>query len=130
MYDPAHIYIMCGSLLKPGLLRVPPSQAPKKRAAIRKQRPAQLLAKALAPAHGRFQLFFDLAEIERARRLARRIVLHRLQKVGGEPLHGHENEGPVEHPVIISVRVMLRPLERIAPQIEQQRNPKLDERGA
>ena len=65
-----------------------------------------------------------------ARRLARRIFLQGHEELAGDDLHGAKHEGAVDHPVVIGVRVVLRLLERVAPQVEEQRQAQLDERLA
>ena len=48
------------------------------------------------------ELLLDLAQIEGARRLARRIVLHGHEELAGHLLHGHQHEQPVEEPIVFS----------------------------
>src|SRR5262245_62316812 len=82
----------------------------------------------LLPAGGVLKLFLNLAEIERARGLARRIVFHRNEELRRQLLDRNEHEHALEEPVIVGVGIVLRLLERITPQIEEQRHPEFDER--
>ena len=83
--------------------------------------PAAKLMDQLLP--GRLlELLFDLGQIEGAWRLTGRVVLHRLEELCGKGLQGHHDVGPVEEPVVINIRIVLRSLEGIAAQIEQQRH--------
>src|SRR6056297_1759033 len=75
----------------------------------------------------RFELLLDGGEVEGARGLAGRIVLHALQEPRRERLDRHDHEGAIEEPVVVGVGVMLGLLERVAPQVEQQRHAQLDE---
>ena len=75
-----------------------------------------------------FQLLLNLAEIERARRLTGRIVLHGRKELGGHRLERHEHEGPVKEPVVVGVRVVQRTFERVAAQVEKQRDTQSDVR--
>src|SRR5262245_58885546 len=81
-------------------------------------------------AGGGLQLLLDLREIERAGRLAGWIVLHRLQEFPGHRLDRHKDIHTVEEPIVVAVRVVLRLLERIAPQVEKERHAQLRERLA
>ena len=76
------------------------------------------------------EAFLDLGEVERAGGLARRIVLHGLQELGRQRLDRNDHEHAIQEPVIIGVRIVLRLLERVAPQIEKQRYAKFGERLA
>ena len=78
----------------------------------------------------RFDLLLHLRQVERTRRLAGRIVLHRLEELAGHLRDRHDDVRPVEEPVVVGVRVVLGPLERIAAQVEEQRHAQLDERLA
>ncbi len=60
--------------------------------------------------------------------MAGRKILHRHKELTGELLQRHANEGSIEEPVVVGVRVVLRPLERIAAQIEEQRHAQFGER--
>ena len=79
------------------------------------------------PAGGRFDLFLNLGQVEGACRLARRIILHGSEELSRQLLDGDENEHSLQEPIVVGVRVVLRFLERIAAQIEQQRHPQLNE---
>src|SRR4029079_527888 len=79
------------------------------------------------PAGGRFDLFLNLGQVEGACRLARRIILHGSEELSRQLLDGDENEHTLQEPIVVGVRVVLRFLERIAAQIEQQRHPQLNE---
>src|SRR5262245_22587615 len=59
------------------------------------------------------QLLFYLGEIEGARRLTGRVLLHRLEEFRGHGLHRHDHEHPRKEPVVVGIRVVLGTLARI-----------------
>jgi hypothetical protein len=52
--------------------------------------------------------------------------LTHIEEPDGDHLHRREPEGPIDHPVMVSVRILLGFFERIAPQIEKQRQTQVN----
>ena len=71
-------------------------------------------------------LLLERLETPVARLLAGRELLHGQEELAGDRLHRPEHEGPVDHPVVVGVRVFVGLFERIAPQVEEQRHAQLD----
>ena len=69
---------------------------------------------------GGAEFFLDFAEVEGSGRLARRVFLHGHEELGGEPLDGDDDEWAVEEPVVVGIGVVLRFLEGIAAEIEEE----------
>ena len=82
----------------------------------------------VAAAAGCFQIAHHGIQIERGRLLPRRELHEVLDLAGHHGLHHVDDVRMGEHPVPIGVRVLVGPLERISPQVEQLRRPQLDER--
>src|SRR5262245_10846687 len=65
------------------------------------------------------QPLFNLLEVERAWRLARRVVVHCLQELRRERLDGNNDVHAIQEPVVIDIGVVLRFLEGIAAEMEE-----------
>src|SRR5262245_41215529 len=89
-----------------------------------------LSALSSAPSGRCSYLLLDLGQIERAWCLAWRIVLHSGEEFRRQLLDRHEHEHPIEEPIVICVGVVLRFLEGVPTQVEQQRHAQLHERFA
>src|SRR5580704_1165129 len=66
-------------------------------------------------------------QVERCRLLARRELLEVFDLLGHDRLHGVNDEGVRDHPVIVGVRVLISPLKRVAAQMEDLWGPQVDE---
>ena len=71
-----------------------------------------------APAGGRFDLFLNLGQVERACRLARRIVLHGYEELCCQLLNRNEDIHPFHDPIVVRVGVVLCLPERVAALVE------------
>jgi len=79
-------------------------------------------------AGGGLELPEHLVEIERGRPLTWRELDVVLDLLGHERLHLVKEVGMRDHPIPVSVRVFIRPLKRVAAQVEYLWGPELDER--
>src|SRR5262245_41617431 len=79
-------------------------------------------------AEGFSQLLLDRAQVEGARRLARRVLLHRVEEARGHALHRYKHEYSLEEPVVVGIGIVLGALEGVTAQVEQQRHAQLSER--
>ena len=74
------------------------------------------------------QLLHHFIEVEAGGLLPLRILLEGHQELAHVILRGHENEGVIEHPVVVGVRCDVRPLVGIEPQVEDLGNAQGHER--
>src|SRR5687768_10886507 len=75
----------------------------------------------LARGGHRLDLLLERIEAPVARPLAGRVVLQREEEPARDRLEGHQHECPIDHPVVVRVRVVLGPFERVAAQVEEER---------
>ena len=107
-----------------------PDRGPREKRAEKRGAPCEAPRRqrtGLPAAHGGFDLLLDSFQVEGARSLAGRILLHGHEEIPSNPLHRCEDVDAVEEPVVVGVRVVLRFFERVATEIEEQRHAKLGE---